>query len=217
METEWTDSQKNQTLCDAFAELKGKITNNMWLASESPFTELRQECINLMLDSKLRNDIENYLRQRTVVRRAIQMFFTYVAMAMRAKWDEVPKSIRGVTARGYFLGKWLPAFLVVDGPIGRFLDGPDSPLAQVSRDDFPMLYAAKEFLRQKEFHSLRNGFAHWGFDWEVIGNESYVVAYDWENDLPSVKLHQREADAYYLITLTLIQILYDVIINPDRS
>jgi hypothetical protein len=37
---------------------------------------------------------------------------------------------------------------------------------------------------------MRSGCAHWGFDWEAAGQESYVMAYNWESELPPMKLHQ---------------------------
>jgi len=145
------------------------------------------------------------------------MFFTYIAMSARANWENVPPAIRPITARGWFLGRWLPTFLVIDGPIGRFLNSRESPLSQTLPVASPMLDAARDFLRNKEFYTLRNGFAHWGFDWEVVGDESYVVAYNWENDLPIMKLHQKEADAYHIITFAIIEILNITMINPKSG
>ena len=67
----------------------------------------------------------------------------------------------------------------------------------------------------KVFRSLRNGFAHWGFDWEVIGRDSYVVAYDWDRDLPIAKLHQEEADAFHICAFALIEVINDVFLGPE--
>jgi len=70
----------------------------------------------LASEPSFRVDLRNYLSARTIVRRAIQSFFTHIAMAAGAKWDAVPEEHRPVTARGWFLGRWLPTFLVIDGP-----------------------------------------------------------------------------------------------------
>jgi hypothetical protein len=141
------------------------------------------------------------------------MLFTFIAMSARGDWAAVPDEIRPITARGWFLGRWVPTFLIIDGPIGRFLNAESSPLATLPFE-CPALASAREILRNKEFKALRNGFAHWGFDWETLGGESYVVAYDWERDLPTVKLHQREADAFHIIAFAVVEILHDTMLNP---
>jgi hypothetical protein len=70
------------------------------------------------------------------------------------------------------------------------------------------------FLNDRIFRLLRNGFAHWAFDWDVVGPDSYVVAYDWERDLPTAKLHLEEADAFHIVAFAVIEILNEVFIRP---
>jgi hypothetical protein len=70
-----------------------------------------------------------------------------------------------------------------------------------------VLTAAKDLLSDKTFRLLRNGFTHWAFDWEVVGGESFVIAFDWERDLPVAKLHQSEADAFHIATFALVEVL----------
>jgi len=137
------------------------------------------------------------------------MLFTCISMAARARWQDVPDEMKAITARGWFLGRWIPTFLIIDGPIGRFMTGEDSPLKIHFGVETPVLTAAKEFLIERTFKLLRNGFAHWGFDWEVVANESFVVAYDWERDLPIAKLHQSEADAYHIVAFAIVEVLHD--------
>jgi len=110
--------------------------------------------------------------------------------------------------------RWIPTFLIIDGPIGRFLAGDDSPFKTCYGAQFPILTAAKEFLADRTFKLLRNGFAHWGFDWEVVGNDSFVIAYDWERDLPIAKLHQSEAGAYHIATFALVEVLEKSMLAP---
>jgi hypothetical protein len=78
---------------------------------------------------------------------------------------------------------------------------------------YPVLAAAREVLGEKTFRSLRNGFAHWGFDWEVVGGQSYVVAYDWDKDLPIAKLHQEEADAFHICAYAFIEVVDDILLS----
>jgi len=165
-----------------------------------------------MKDATFVQSLDNYLQSRTIISRSITMFFTQVALAADIDWRLAPLQYRSVAARGWFLGRWIPTFLIIDGPIGRFICGNKSPLYQRLATDTPLLSAAQEFLSNPLFRTLRNGFAHYGFDWEVINYQSYVIAYDWEKDLPIAKLHQEEADAFHIIAFALIQILDDVMI-----
>jgi hypothetical protein len=213
----WSEQDKDRLLLKAFRDLEPRGFKSEWAKSASPFTELRSECESLMRNEAFAKSIDEYLRLRSILRRSVEMFFTYIATSARANWKNVPDAIRPVTARGWFLGRWLPTFLVIDGPIGRFLNSQDSPLSHTLPIASPMLDSARDFLRNREFYTLRNGFAHWGFDWETVGNESYIVAYNWENDLPIMKLHQKEADAYHIITFAIIEILNDTMINPNAG
>jgi hypothetical protein len=78
---------------------------------------------------------------------------------------------------------------------------------------YPLLAAARAFIGDKLFLQVRNGFAHWGFDWDVVGDDSYLVVYNWEQDLPIARLHQREADAFGRAAFDLVYILDEVFIS----
>jgi hypothetical protein len=157
--------------------------------------------------------LDSYLRAHTGLRRSVTMLFTFIAMAANARWQDVPEESRGVAARGWFLGRWVPTFLIIDGPIGRFVCGEESPLKPWFGPSYPMLTSARDFLNDRLFRVVRNGFAHWAFDWEVVGRESYIVAYDWERDLPTQKMHQAECDAYHIVAFALVELLEAVFIS----
>lgn len=204
---------KDEILKRAFSRLASRGIASSWSNTPNPFSDLHNECCQLMQDQAFVQDLQGYLRSRTIISRAITMFFTQVALAASTDWSTAPVRYRGVAARGWFLGRWIPTFLIIDGPVGRFVCGNKSPLYSRLGAGLPLLTAAQEFLSNALFRTLRNGFAHYGFDWEVVNGESYVIAYDWEKDLPIAKLHQQEADAFHIIAFALIQILDDVIIS----
>jgi hypothetical protein len=204
---------KDAIIRSALGRLTRLVPSSAWRDASEPYTALRAECLVLASDSGFVRDLKRYLTDRSILRRSIVSFFTHISMAARAKWDDAPPDIRPIVARGWFLGRWLPTFLVIDGPVGRFLSGSASPLAARLGSSLPVLTAARDLLAEKSFRSLRNGFAHWGFDWEVVGKESYVVAYDWERDLPIAKLHQEEADAFHICAYSLIEVIDDVLIS----
>jgi hypothetical protein len=208
-----TVAEKDAILRDAFRALDARGFSSPWAKHPTPFTALHAECLEVMAESAFAAELRTYLRTHSIVRRALEMFYTHISMAARARWDEVPEHIRPITARGWFLGRWLPTFLIIDGPIGRFVCSDTSPLYSRLGPNRPILSAARDFLNDRLFKLLRNGFAHWGFDWEVVGRESYVIAYDWERDLPVAKLHQSQADAFHIIAFALVEVLDDVFIS----
>src|SRR5438093_679266 len=158
--------EKDNILFAALRRLRARFPESAWAKADLPFTALHADCVALTRDAAIVDDLRQYISARTVVRRAITTFFTYLAMSARARWNEVPEEHRAIAARGWFLGRWLPTFLVIDGPIGRFLLSDTSPLAKHLGPAYPILTAARDLMADKTFRSLRNGFAHWGFDWE---------------------------------------------------
>lgn len=211
--TSHSSLEKDLILRDALSVLKMRGIASAWCSAAQPFTSLYAECAQLMSDPGFRRDLASFLRVHTTFPRAVQMLFTSVAMAARAQWQDAPEAYRPVAARGWFLGRWIPTFLIIDGPFGRFMMGEDSPLVARYGPDYPLLTAAKDFLGERTFRLIRNGFAHWGFDWEVVGKDSFVVAYDWERDLPVAKLHQSEADAYHIAAFALVEALHGAMLE----
>jgi hypothetical protein len=221
MDKKFSSLDKDKILRNAFNKLASKGVSSKWAKSSRPFTELREECVRLMSDSSFCKDLEVYLGSHQIIARAIEMFFNHVGVSARNNWDEgIPEEFLTYAARGWFLGRWLPTFLIIDGPIGRFICKGGSPLFEKLKSQYkvyPLLASARDFLNNDLFMKLRHGFAHWSFDWIVVGDESYVVSYDWETDVLTAKLHQEEADAFYIIAVQLILIVYQVIILQKSS
>jgi len=128
MSPSYSAAEKDEILTDAFARLRSRGISSDWTTSTHPHTALWQECRRLMQDQAFATELADFLRSRTILRRAIQMFFTQISMSARADWRAAPEPIRGVVARGWLLGRWLPTFLMIDGPIGRFVCHRTSPL-----------------------------------------------------------------------------------------
>ena len=218
MEKRHSSDEKDTMLRDAFARLSGRVPQSQWAASPAPYSQLKAECLTLFSQPGFDVRLRSYLANHATVRRAFEMFFTFISMSARAKWQDAPEHIRGIVARGWFLGRWIPTFLVIDRPVGRFVLNDDSPLAvPIKAGAAPLLASVRQFLNDRTFYLLRNGFAHWAFHWDVVGPDQYVVAYDWERDLPTAKLHLEEADAYHILAYGVIEVLDDVFISPSAS
>ena len=139
MEKVYTSDEKDELLCNAFSELASRGIGRGWATAPKPFTDLRDECERLAADAEFARELKAFLRSRTVIRRAVQMFYTQIAMSARAQWDEVAEDIRPVTARGWFLSRWMPTFLIIDGPIERLLCGSPSPFEARLGSQYPLL------------------------------------------------------------------------------
>lgn len=98
-----------------------------------------------MRDVAFRNELSDYLRVRSIIPRSLKMFVTHYAMAANADWTKVADDVKPIAARGWFLGRWLPTFLIIDGPVGRFVCGNDSPLYPHFGSTYPLLTAARDF------------------------------------------------------------------------
>ncbi len=212
-----TPEDKDQLLREAFGELNSRGISSAWTQCPRPYTDLRGELVRLAGEPEFAKALRSYLRTHTGLIRALTMLFTYIATSATARWQEEPAATRGIAARGWFLGRWVPTFLILDGPIGRFLNADDSPVQPWVGKDYPLFTAAREFLAQRLFRLLRNGFAHWAFDWDVIEGESYIVAYDWERDLPTAKMHQSECDAYHIAAFALVELINDVLLSQHHD
>jgi hypothetical protein len=218
-EKKYSTIEKDRIIRDAFSKLRPLGITSKWALSSHPFTEIRDECALLMADNAFVGELKDYLQRHTILLDSLEMFFTQIAMSARAEWRNVSEEIRPITARGWFLGRWIPTFLIIDGPIGRFVLTPESPLylqlkSQYSK--YPLLSSARDFLKLDLFRKLRNGFGHWAFGWKVIGTDSYVVAYDWETGFPSAQLHQEEADAFHIVAFAIIDVLNEIVVSPFK-
>lgn len=211
MERRWSEDERDGLLLGAFSRLAPRIAPSAWTTSSAPFSELSRECEALGAREPLRSHVADYMARKPAALDAAQMLFTMIAMSARARWQDAPPQHRGTAARGWFLGRWIPTFLIIDGPIGRFLD--DSPLARVT--DAPLLLGARQFLKEESFYALRNGFAHWSFSWDVADGESFLVVRSREKQKGSLRVSRAEADAFHLVAFALVQILYANFLAPD--
>jgi hypothetical protein len=212
----WSREEKDELLGDAFRRLEGVIEPTAWTASRTPFRSLIEDCERVAADPLVGARIVDHLAKKSAVRSAAEMLFTIIAMSARARWQDAPQHVRGTAARGWFLGRWIPTFLIIDGPLGRFLNGRGTPLPGPGAT--PSLDAARRFLDEAIFKAVRNGFAHWCFDWEVVGRESFIVVHDRERTSPSeVRLHQRQADAFHIVAFSIIEAVYDSLLKAKSG
>jgi len=197
----------------AFDALASRVRSSAWTTSDTPYTDLTDTLRTLSNDPAVAADVAAYLAANPAVENAVEMLFTAISMSARAQWDAAPTAIRGVVARGWFLGRWLPTFLVLDGPILRFLNGPAFRRHDGSA---PLLRSVRAFFDTRDFMLLRHCLAHWSFSWVVDNDDSAVVGFGKSASGP-VRATRLEADAFHIVTFALVEALDEVFIRPHRS
>ncbi len=197
----------------AFADLSSRITPSPWTSSNQPYTDMVATFDGLYSQPDVRVDVSTYLGRNPSVGSAVEMLFTSVAMSARADWRAAPVSMRGIAARGWFLGRWVPTFLVLDGPILRFLT---SKAFRRQIGSPPLFRAVRAFFSNRDFMLLRHGFAHWSFSWRTDGSDSEIVALG-RSPGDAVRVSRAEADAFHIITFALVEAVHEVFLEGRRT
>jgi hypothetical protein len=200
-------------LRDAFLALTGRLTSSAWSSSDQPRRFLAAGFHALAEQPSVREDVDEYLAANPSVASAIQMLFTSIAMSARADWRSAPPEYRGIAARGWFLGRWIPTFLVLDGPILRFLN---SAAFRRQNDSAGFLRSVRAFFHAKDFMSLRHAFAHWSFSWNVTAGGSEIVAASREPGV-EIRISRREADALHILTFAVVEAIHDAFIRGSAT
>lgn len=207
MPTETPD--RDAHLRRAFLSLASRIPVSIWTSSAQPYGDMLSEFENLYSQEDVRHDINSYVNNNPSVRCAVEMLFTAMSMSARADWRTTPVSVRGVAARGWFLGRWIPTFLVLDGPIMRFMK---SAAFQRQQGPSPFLRAARSIFQHREFMALRHAFAHWSFSWRVRGDDSEIVAVD-DKSGKETTVTRSEADAFHIITFAFVEAIHEAFLE----
>jgi hypothetical protein len=196
----------------AFQVLNSRVTSSRWTESSSPFTDMLAGLNELAQQPLVRADVAAYLDANPDVENAAEMLFTSIAMSARADWRSTPPEVRGIAARGWFLGRWVPTFLVLDGPILRFLK---STAFRQQDPTVPILRLVRSFFETRDFMRLRHAFAHWSFKWIRDGNDSIIIGT--ERLQETVRATRSEADAFHIVTFGLIEAIDDVFLRQRRA
>lgn len=203
---------RDALLLKALTLLHARNISNIWSYHLRPYSALREECVELMSDSEFLVDLDAFVKNRGYIGRSVDMFLNYMNVSERQSldWNQP------VIAMGQNIIRWIPTFLVIDGPIGRFLRWKESPLNSRLGDKYPLLTAARDLLENKDFKSLRHGLAHWNFDWDV-SKDIHVIAYDTGKDSISTKLLLSEVDAFHICSFAVTEIFDEVFFQKMKK
>jgi hypothetical protein len=207
---ELSSSQKDKLLGDLLRLLAARRIAHGWAALREPATALTLECRSLAADASEAAEFRTYLSKYPVIEETVETLLSHLAMTANVRWQDVSGAARPLARRGWHIARWIPTFLVIDGPLGRFLTSADSPLNSLLRREFakyPVLAQARDAFNHDLFRRLRNGIGHWSFRWEEASEGSRIVCLDWESSEPTATISLLEAEALHLLSFSVIEAL----------
>jgi len=107
------------------------------MKSSWPCSDLERDCRSICADPKVRQALASYLQGNPVIQESVATLLASFPITANARSEEVPAIQRPLARVGSRLARWLPTFLIIDGPLGRVLRDADSPLKaalEVDRD-----------------------------------------------------------------------------------
>ena len=125
--------------------------------------------------------------------------------SVNVRWQDVAMPAQLLARRGWHINRRLPTFLVISGPLGRFLKEQDSPLNAILRNDYakyPTLAQARDVFNHDIFRRLRNGVGHWSFLWQENNGVQQLVMVDWETGVTDITITLLEAEAFHLVAFS---------------
>jgi hypothetical protein len=202
-------SDKDGLLRDLLKVLAGRGIAKKWATSQQPYTDILQECQTLMSDPIYQKEFSIYLKANPIIQETVETMLATFAMAANVKWRDIPMPVQILARRGWHINRWLPTFLIIDGPLGRFLKKQDSPLNTLLRSEhkkYPTLAQARDVFNHDLFRKVRNGVGHWSFIWQEEKEGSQLVMIDWESGETDVTITLLEAEALHLVAFSVIEV-----------
>lgn len=203
---------KERMILDAFGRLEGLVRAPIWSDGDQPVADLNRAFAEFGKQAGVRAGVTAVLAEDPHTLGSIDTFFNATLMAARADWRAMPEHIRGAAARGWYIGRWLPTTLMVDGPLTRLLTG--HAFRTVEGDGVRYLRAARRFLQDPVVVRFRHALAHWSFEWSVHEDGSHIMCHGRDGVLD---LHQLQADAIHIITFEITWALHHGCLRPRRD
>ncbi len=209
-------TDKDSLLRQLLRELAERGLIRKWTESRTPYSDLIAECRALNADLSLRRELGDYLRANPIIQATVHTLLSHLMMVSHGRWQDIPLPGRLIARHGSMISRWLPTFLIIDGPLGRALRSADSPLNILLRTHhtkYPLLAQARDLFGHKLFRQVRNGVGHWSFTFEHQDSIERLVCFDWESGLRTVEVSILEAEALHLASFSTIECLDHELFN----
>jgi len=210
MNKEFSAPEKDDLLRKLLQLLAKRGIARRWAALPSPASALTLECQTCASDEASRHEFRSYLQANPIIQQTLDTLLSHLAMTANVRWQDVHGIVQPLARRGWHIARWLPTFLIIDGPLGRFLRAADSPLNSLLRRDhakYPVLAQARDAFNHDLFRQVRNGVGHWSFRWEEVADGSRLVMLNWESGQETATISLLEAEALHLLSFSVIESL----------
>lgn len=209
--------QRQELARNLFGLLKARGIAAPWADCDDACEGIAEECRALMLDEDFRARLSGYLATNQVIRESIEAVVYHMAFSAGVDWSHAKPLLQPFARRGSSLARWLPTFLLIDGPLGRFLKSRPSPLVERLRTghaSFPLLCSARDAFNHDLFRKVRNGFAHWSFTWTEVGEEVRITTFHFESGEREAEVSALEAEALHFLSSLVTQFIELHLLRP---
>lgn len=180
---------------------------------------LTTECRILAENEDVLKNFHLYLSQNPVIQLTVETLLSHLAMTANVRWQDTPDIVHPLSRRGWHISRWLPTFLIIDGPLGRFLSKANSPLNLLLKREYatyPVLTQARDTFNHELFRKVRNGVGHWSFFWKEKGGNSHLVIIDSASSKPDIEVSLLEAEALHLVAFSVIEALDEEVFSKSN-
>lgn len=201
---------ENETCRILFPLLAKRNLVKGWAGSADPLSGLRNECLTLAANPQFTSEFKCYIDAHPIIQASCESMLAQLALPAGVRWQDTDPILHPLSRRGWYIGRWLPTFLLISGPLGRLLKDPASPLNKrlLSKNPrFPFLSEARDAFNDNTFRLLRNGFGHWSFEWIDSGHLSGVEVkiIDWVSGKETTRLSLLECEAFHFLTFCVVR------------
>jgi hypothetical protein len=220
MLTQHPNSNQDSLLQELLALLGARGIARKWAASALPYRELERECSFVASNPVMLRQFSEYLDNNKIIWLTVGTFLEYYSVAAFSRADQIPYPARLFAHRGVWINRWLPTFLVIDGPLGKLLRSSESPLNILLRtrhEEFTILSQARDLFNHDLFRLVRNGIAHWSFTFDGEGQQERLLCFDWKSGQLTVDVSVLEAEALNMASFSVIECLDRNLFRPAKA
>lgn len=203
------DIDRDATIIHLLPHLANCGFASAWVDDTAPVSKLVSECSELVKNVEWNRTLGAYLRSRPIIRLSVETLLAQMAFSDGSRWQDTAPVLHPLSRRGWHISRWLPTFLLVEGPLARFVRDRKSPLHTVLRAEprrFPFLESARDTFNHDRFRRIRNGFGHWSFVWKDDDTGSSIVVFHWETGEEIARLTLLDAEALHIFTFSVIDV-----------